>query len=183
MFRGRCGLGISRPIQVYQQAEKAKTAMGKQELRFTAKIEGKEAGMVAAIQAPVDVPEFFGTRARVPVRGTINGFPFRSSLMPYGGRHRMPVNRALRQAAGVRPGEIVDIVMERDEARRTVEAPPVLNQALAKHKAARANWEKLSFTHKKEMAASIVGAKQETTRTRRLAKVMAVLKTGTKWTG
>ena len=47
--------------------------MAKQELRFTAKIEAREAGVVAAIAPPVDVPEFFGTRARVPVRGTING--------------------------------------------------------------------------------------------------------------
>ena len=51
--------------------------MVKQELRFRAKIEGKEAGVVAAIAPPLDVPEFFGTRARVPIRGTINGYPFR----------------------------------------------------------------------------------------------------------
>jgi hypothetical protein len=60
--------------------------MTKQKLRFTAKIDGKEAGVVAAITPPVDVPQFFGTRARVPVRGTINGYPYRSSLSPCGGR-------------------------------------------------------------------------------------------------
>jgi len=51
--------------------------MKKQKLQFSAKIEGKEAGVVAAITPPVDVPEFFGTRARVPIRGTINGYAFR----------------------------------------------------------------------------------------------------------
>jgi uncharacterized protein YdeI (YjbR/CyaY-like superfamily) len=55
--------------------------------------------------------------------------------------------------------------------------------AQSKSKAAKANWEKLSFTHKKEMAASIKDAKKEETRTRRLAKVMQVLETGAKWTG
>jgi hypothetical protein len=50
--------------------------MAKQELRFTAKIEGKEAGVVAAITPPVDVPQFFGTRARVPIRGTITDIRF-----------------------------------------------------------------------------------------------------------
>ena len=54
--------------------------MAKQTLKFKVKIAGKEVGAVASITPPVDVPEFFGTRARVPVRGTINGFPFRSSL-------------------------------------------------------------------------------------------------------
>jgi Bacteriocin-protection, YdeI or OmpD-Associated/Domain of unknown function (DUF1905) len=157
--------------------------MAKQELRFTAKMEGREVGAVAAIAAPVDVREFFGTRARVPVRGTINGYPFRSSLSPYGGRHLMPVNKALRAGAGVDAGDMVEVVMERDEEERTVEAPPPLKKALDKNKNAKANWEKLSFTHKKEMALAIVGAKQEETRARRLAKVVEILKTGKKWTG
>ena len=157
--------------------------MTEQKLRFTAKIEGREVGAVAAIAAPVDVREFFGTRARVPVRGTINGYPFRSSLSPYGGRHLMPVNKALRAGAGVDAGDMVEVVMERDEEERTVEAPPLLRKALGKNKTAKANWEKLSFTHKKEMALAIVGAKQEETRARRLTKVVEILKAGKKWTG
>ncbi|MGA8188030.1 MAG: YdeI/OmpD-associated family protein [Candidatus Sulfotelmatobacter sp.] len=157
--------------------------MAKQKLRFKAKIDGREAGVVAAITPPVDVPEFFGTRARVPVRGTINGFPFRSSLMPCGDRHMMPVNKTLCQGVGVKPGDAVEVVMERDEEAPTVEALALLKKALAKNKAAKANWEKLAFTHKKEMAVSIEGAKQEETRARRLAKVVKVLETGTKWAG
>jgi hypothetical protein len=157
--------------------------MARLKLKFTAKIDGREAGVVAAITPPVDVPEFFGTRARVPIHGTINGYLFRSSLMPCGGRHMMPVNSTLCRGAGVKPGDHVEVVMERDEEKRTVDAPPLLQKELAKNKAARANWDKLSFTHKKEMAQSILGAKQEETRTRRLAKIMDVLKTGKKWTG
>jgi hypothetical protein len=135
--------------------------MAKQTLRFKAKIEGKEVGVVAAITPPVDVREFYGTRDRVPVRGTINGYPYRSSLSPCGARHMMPVNKLLRAGAGAEPGDMVDVVMERDEEERTVEAPALLKKALAKNKSAQANWEKLSFTHKKEMARAIVGAKQE----------------------
>jgi hypothetical protein len=157
--------------------------MAKEELRFRARIEGKEAGVVAAIAPPVDVPKFFGTRARVPIRGTINGYPFRSSLMPCGERRMMPVNKKLCEGAGVRPGDTVDVVMERDEEARTVEAPLALKKELAKNKAAQANWEKLSFTHKKEMALAIAGAKQEETRARRLGKIMQILKSGAKWTG
>jgi hypothetical protein len=157
--------------------------MANRQLRFTAKIDGKEAGVVAAITPPVDVPEFFGTRARVPIRGTINGYPFRSSLMPMGGCHMMPVNSTLCKGAGVKPGDTVDVVMERDEEERTIDAPLLLKKALAKNKTAQANWEKLSFTHKKEMAICIAGAKQEETRKRRLAKVIQILKAGVKWTG
>ncbi len=157
--------------------------MAEKKLRFQAKIQGREAGVVAAIAPPVDVIEWFGTRARVPIRGTINGFPFRSSLMPCGNARMMPVNKTLCQGAGAQPGDLVDVVMERDEEERTVEAPPELKKELAKNGKAQERWNDLAFTHKKEMALSISGAKQEETRKRRLAKVMQVLKTGAKWMG
>jgi hypothetical protein len=157
--------------------------MAKTKLKFTVKIVGREVGAVAAITPPVDVREVFGTKGRVAVRGTIDGYPFRSSLMPMGGCHMMPVNRALRDGAGVEAGDTVEVVMERDEAERTVEAPALLKKALAKNKVAQANWKKLSFTHKKEMAQAILGAKQEETRPRRLEKIMRVLKGRAKWTG
>ena len=127
--------------------------------------------------------EMFGTRARVPVRGTINGFPFRSSLMPMGGCHMMAVNKTMREGARAKAGDVVDVVMERDDEARTVEAPPELLKELAKNKKAQKRWEKMAFTHRKEMAISIRDAKQEETKKRRLAKVMQVLKTGAKWTG
>ncbi len=47
------------------------------------------------VAVPFDVPKVFGSRARVPVRGAINGFAFRSSISPYGGVHSLPVNKAL----------------------------------------------------------------------------------------
>jgi len=66
--------------------------MAEKKFRFRVKIDGKEAGMVSAITPRIDVQETFGTKGRVPVKGTINGYPFRSSLMPMGGCHMMPVN-------------------------------------------------------------------------------------------
>jgi hypothetical protein len=157
--------------------------MTKEKMRFTVKISGEDIGAVAVIIPPFDVPEVFGARARVPVCGTINGFPFRSSLMPMGGCHMMPVNKELRDGAGVKPGDVVDVVMQRDEAPRTVEAPPPLKKALGKNRSAKANWEKLPFTHKKEIARWIEEAKNEETRTRRLVKAVQVLESGTKWSG
>jgi hypothetical protein len=151
-------------------------------LEFKVKVEGRGTS-VSWLNPPFDVVEVFGTRARVPVRGTINGFPFRSSLMPMGGCHGMPINQALRKGAGVEDGDTISVVMERDDAERTVEVPAILKKELAKNKTAQANWEELSFTSQKEIALSINGAKQEETRARRLAKVTDILKTGKKWTG
>jgi Domain of unknown function (DUF1905) len=64
-------------------------------LEFTVRLEGKEGSSVAWLNAPFDVVKVFGTRARVPVRGTLNGFQFRTSLMPMGGCHGMAVNKTM----------------------------------------------------------------------------------------
>ena len=157
--------------------------MAEKKLRFKVKLEGKPGSSVAGFTAPFDVMATFGTRARVPVRGTVNGFPFRSSLMPMGGGHIMAVNQTMREGAKAKAGNVVEVVMERDVEERTVEAPPELKKELAKNKKAQERWETLAFTHKKEMANSIREAKQEETRKRRLEKVMRVLETGAKWTG
>ena len=157
--------------------------MSEKKLEFKVKLAGQEGSEVAAIIAPFDVQKTFGQKARVPVRGTINGFPYRSSLMPMDGCYAMVVNKTLRVRAKCKAGDEVNVVMERDTEERTVEAHPELKKELAKSKKALERWEKLSFTHKKEMARSIVEAKQEETKKRRLEKVMDVLKSGKKWTG
>jgi len=157
--------------------------MTEKTLRFKVKLDGEAGSSVASLTPPFDVIETFGTRARVPVRGTINGFAFRSSLVPMGGCHFIVVNKTMRDGAKVKAGDTVDVVMARDLEARTVEAPPELQKELAKSKKAQERWEKMSFTNKKEMALCIREAKREETRKRRLAKVMQVLKSGAKWTG
>jgi len=157
--------------------------MAEKKLRFKVRLEGEEKSSAAWMNAPFDVQEIFGTRARVPVRGTINGFPFRSSLMPMGGCHGMAVNKAMREGAKAKAGDVVDVVMEPDVEERTVEVPAELAKELVKSNKAQQVWENLAFTHKKEMAKYILDAKQEETKTRRVTKVLQVLKTGGKWPG
>jgi len=72
---------------------------------------------------PLDVPAVFG-KARAPVPGTINGHPFRSTVAVYGGRSYLPVNKALRDAAGVAAGDAVVVELEADDQPRTVDPPP-----------------------------------------------------------
>ena len=155
--------------------------MPEKKLNFTVKLQGEAGSSVAWLDAPFDVQEIFGTQARVPVRGTINGFAFRTSLMPMGGCHGMAVNKTMREGGKCQAGDLVQVQMQRDTEPRIVEAPPELKKELAKNKQAQSNWDQLAFTHKKEMAKYMLEAKQEETRKRRLAKVIEVLKKGTKW--
>ncbi|HEV3470272.1 MAG TPA: YdeI/OmpD-associated family protein [Pyrinomonadaceae bacterium] len=146
--------------------------------RFRVQLETQAGTELAAFGVPFDVQKVFGTRARVPVRGTINGTPFRSSLSPMGGRHIMPVNRKLREAAGVRGGETVTVTMERDTEPRVVTPPEDFARALRSNKDARANWEKLSYTHQREYAEHVEDAKRPETRQRRIEKSIALLAAG-----
>jgi hypothetical protein len=152
--------------------------------RFRVLLETAEGSAATGIRLPFDAQKVFGTRARVPVRGTINGHPFRGSIFPDGdGTHYMVVRKQLREAAGVRGGEIISIVMERDDEPRTVTPPPQLARALKADKRAQAAWDKLSYTRQREYAESIEAAKRPETRLRRIESAVEQLAAGKKSEG
>src|SRR5881394_3459631 len=80
--------------------------------RFRVKLEGVEGMETAALRPPFDVPTVFGTRARVPVRGTVNGYPFRSSLCNMGHGYFMVVNKQMRAGAKCKAGDVVEVVLQ-----------------------------------------------------------------------
>lgn len=141
--------------------------------RFRVLLEKDATSEVTGIVIPFDVEKTFGTRARVPVRGTINGFEFRSSIFPMGnGQHYMVVNKKVREGAGVRGGETITVVMERDDTPRTITPPKDFEKALKKNKDALSAWEKLSYSHRKEYVGAIEEAKKPETRARRIEKAV-----------
>jgi hypothetical protein len=137
---------------------------------------GQEGSQVAALKPPFDVVEVFQRKGRVPVKGTINGFPFRSSLMNMGDGHMMVVNAELRAGAKCNAGDTVSVVMGLDEAARKVELPAHLKKFIAADPRAQEAWDKLSFTHQKEHVRAIEDAKREETRQKRIAAMMDMLR-------
>ena len=126
---------------------------------------------------PFDAKDVFG-EARPAVAGTLNGTPFRGRLSVYGGVTYLGLNKEVRQAAGLEVGDDVEVVLDRDEAPREVEIPPELLAAFERDSAAKAAFDKLAFTHRKEYARWIAEAKKEETRERRAAKALVMLKGG-----
>src|SRR5215212_10590965 len=103
--------------------------------RFRALVRSEEGREVCAIDIPFDVEKTFGSRGRVPVRGTLNGAPYRSSVFRMGGDcHFMVVNRQMRAASGVEGGETVPVTMERDTEPRVIEPPADFARALKGNK-------------------------------------------------
>ena len=143
--------------------------------RFETVLQAEDSGVF--FEVPLDVPAVFG-KARAPVRGTINGHPFRSTVAVYGGRSYLPVKKALREAAGVAAGDAVVIELEADDQPRTVDPPPDLAAALAADPEARAAFEGLSFTHQREYAGWVAEARREATRRRRVAQAVEMLRDG-----
>jgi hypothetical protein len=144
--------------------------------KFKVKLIGHEGTEIAALKPPFDVVEVFQCKSRVPVKGTINGFRFRSSLMNMGEGHMMPVNAQLRAGAHCKGGDTVDVVLELDEDERKVEVPAYLKRIISSDAKAKAFWSKLSFTHQKEYAREIDEAKRPETREKRIAAMMEALR-------
>ena len=140
--------------------------------RFSA--EFRDRGVVV----PFDAKAEFG-EARPPVAGTVNGTPFRSRLMVYGGVTYLGLRKDIRQAAGgIEDGDTVDVVLERDDAPREVDVPAALAAALAADPEAKAIFDALSFTHRREYAEWIAEAKREETRDKRLERAVSMLRKG-----
>ena len=144
--------------------------------KFKVKLFGQEGSSVAALKPPFDVVDVFQRKGRVPVKGTINGFPFRSSLMNMGDGHMMVVNAELRAGAKCKAGDSVSVVMELDEDERKVELPAYLKKLIAADPKAEEAWDKLAFTHQKEHVRAIEDAKREDTRQKRIAAMMDMLR-------
>jgi hypothetical protein len=140
-------------------------------MRFEATIEAAGGGG-ARIELPFDPKAQFG-RARAPIRGTVNGVPFRSTVAIYAGRAYLGVRKDLRAAAGADIGDSVSVVVELDEEPREVTMPPELAPAAEE-------FAQLSYTHQREYARWIEEAKREETRARRVERAIELLRAGVK---
>jgi hypothetical protein len=135
----------------------------------------------AFVEIPGDALAALGGGRRFRVRGSLNGVGFESSTMAMGGdRVCLGVHKATREAAGVGVGDTIHVELERDDRERVLEVQPELEAALAGDAEARAAFDRLSFTHRREFAEWIGGAKRAETRERRLVKATAMLRAGVK---
>ena len=143
--------------------------------RATVELGGKTA---TGIEVPDDVVAALGSGSRPPVTVTVGGHSYRTTAARMGGRFLVPLSAEHRTAAGVAAGDQVDIDIEPDTAPREVEVPTDLTEALARDDMARAAFDGLSYTHRKEWVRWVEEAKKADTRATRLAKTVEALHAG-----
>ena len=138
-----------------------------------------QAGKTATgIEVPPGVVESLDSGKRPKVRVTMNGYRYRSSVAPMGGKFMLGVSAEVRERAGVAGGDLVDVEIELDTEAREVTVPPDFSAALRRDPAARRSFEGLSYSKKRWHVLSIEGAKTAETRQRRIANSVRILSEG-----
>src|ERR1700712_2094916 len=118
-------------------------------MRFRSVVElgGKTA---TGIEVPDEVVAALGSGRRPSVRVTVGGHTYRTTVASMGGRFLVPLSAENRSAAGAAAGDEVEVEIEVDDAPREVEIPADLAAALDGDPQARAFFDRLAFSHRKE---------------------------------
>ena len=145
--------------------------------QFRVKLSGDESrkDASAAFTLPFDTREVWG-KAKVPVKVTINGYTWRSTVGNRGGIQYIVVNADARRGASVKAGDFVTITLGPDTEKREIKVPIPLQRALGTKLTHKLNT--LSFTHKKEFIVWYSEAKKDDTRARRVEKMKQMLSAG-----
>lgn len=143
--------------------------------RATVQLDGKTA---TGIRVPEEVVEGLGRGKRPPVRVTINGHAYRSTIASVRGESKIPVSAEVREKAGVAAGDGVDVDVELDAEPREVAVPPDLAEVLDRDADAKRSFDALSFSKKRRLVDPIERAKTAETRNRRIDKAVGELRKG-----
>ena len=133
------------------------------------------AGPAGYIELPFDPKEAFG-KVRAPVKVTLNGYTFRTTIAAMGGPPCIGIRTSYREAAGLEGGEKVEVRVALDDEPRVVVPPADLVKALKAAPPAWDRWRESSFTHQREHAEAVEGAKKPETRARRIANAVAMVR-------
>lgn len=140
-------------------------------MKFKTQLLQGETKNVVGIVVPDAIVTALGAGKRAPVKITLNGYSYRSTLAVMGGKSMVGVAAEHRAKAKVKGGDTVEIDMVVDTAPREVKLPADLAAAL-KRANARPAFDALAPSRRKEFVRAIEEAKAADTRERRIAKAV-----------
>jgi hypothetical protein len=131
-------------------------------------------GSMCYVPVPFDPKAVFGM-VRAPVKVTLNGYTYRSTIASMGGTVCIPLRKSNREAAGLEGGETIDVKIELDSEKREIKPPDDLIKALKASPLAWDRWQELSFTHQREYVEAIEEARKPETRVRRVESAVRAI--------
>ncbi len=143
-------------------------------MKFLATVEPPEP--MRGLEVPPEVVAALGGGARPRVIITVNGHTWNSRIAIMRGRNLIGLSNANRQAAGVAIGDEVEVDVAFDPETPTVTEPDDFARALDADPLARAAYDRLAYSHKREHVLAIEGAKKPETRARRIEQALAKLR-------
>jgi hypothetical protein len=143
-------------------------------MKFRARVEPPEP--MRGLEVPPEVVDALGGGKRPRVTITINGHSWKSRVAIMRGRYLLGLSNANRQAAGVVTGDEVEVEVEEDAEPPVVTEPADFARALDADPAARAAYDRLAYSHRREHVRAIENAKRPETRARRIEKALATLR-------
>lgn len=129
---------------------------------------------------PKNVSAKLPSRGMTAIEGSINGFPFESTLEPDGqGSHWLKVEPKMREAAGADAGDEVTLEIAPAAEEPEPAVPPDLRSALATAPSkSRDVWEDITPMARRDWIHWVTSAKRAETRTRRLKTACSMLAAG-----
>jgi hypothetical protein len=100
-------------------------------------------------------------RGHIPIRGAINGKPYKQTLVKYSGHWRLYINTVMLKDSPKRIGETIEISVAFDPVERTIKPHPRLVKALKANAVARKAFDALSPSRQKEIVRYISSLKTE----------------------
>lgn len=115
------------------------------------------------------------SKGAIPVRGRLNGAEFIQTLVKYKGVWRLYINGPMLKSSGLAVGDTAEVEIEYDPRPRDVPVPPAFAKALKKDRAAKAAFDDLSPSRKKEILKYLSSMKTAESLERNVARVIAHL--------
>lgn len=164
---------FQRDRRGYQHRHKRAPGLDSRDVKKTFKTTVVREGSACFIPVPFDPKPVFG-KVRAPVKVTLNGYTYRSTIASMGEGPCIPLRRSHREAAGLEGGETLPVTLELDTDTREVTPPADFVRAL-KARGAWERWRALSYTHQREHVEAIEGARKSETRTRRIVAAVKMI--------
>jgi hypothetical protein len=133
-------------------------------------------GINRCVDVPEEVSRALGGKGYIPVIASAQGLVTRTTLVPAGnGRHRLFVDGKIRKKLGVDAGNLVGIVLRRDEKPNEIDVPADVAAALRKTPEAQKAFKTITPALRREFLRWVLKAKHPDTRAKRIEEAIPIL--------